>query len=159
MSKKHSPTTVEIIQAFDEILDYIYGRSRGRDYHHKSDPETASRWIKEGITLPIASVVFYQKIVVMHEAWLRCTLGDREAIPHSLKVCDEAIMAAISRVKAGGEPIAVWEQSQSQWVARARGFITKKLWNRDMWGPTPDEPNCRCPPRLLAEAKKNAGIK
>lgn len=148
-------TPQQIIAAFDEILDYVYGRNRGRDYESKDDAKYAQDWIDQGLTIPIASAVFYQRMEMMHERWLRNHDPHSQVnYPAVLKLFHENIFAALNRVKQGGEQLAVWELSESKWKARLNGWYGKKLWNRDMFGPTPDEPDCRCPPRLMAEAKK-----
>lgn len=152
-------TTAEsIIEAFDEILDYVYGRSRGRDYAAKDDLQYAKDWVERGLTVPIASAIFYHRMSIMHERWCRNRdPNSHENWPAVLKVFDDNILSALNRVAAGGEPIAVWEQSESQWRARIRLFfnkLPKRCWNHDLWGAAPDEPNCRAPTRLIEEAKK-----
>lgn len=148
----------EIVAAFDEILDYVFGRSRGRDYPAKEDIKYATQWLEQGLTLPIACAVFYHRMSAMHDLWLKqINHADNKHIPATLKFFDEAITAGINRHKAGGEPIASWEQSESQWRARLRLFFNRlpnRCWNHDLWGPAPDEDGCRASPRLLAEAKK-----
>jgi hypothetical protein len=153
-------TTPEaIISAFDEILDYVYGRSRGRDYPSKFDNKTAKEWIEEGLTVPIASAVFYHRMSIMHERWLRqFNPSDKTNIPQHLGLFDENIRSAIARVKCGGAPVEVWELSESRWKARLRGFFSKKLWIEDLWGPSPDKPGCRAPSDLIAEAKKTSRL-
>lgn len=145
----------DIITAFDEILDYVYGRSRGRDYPSKSDEKTAEEWISAGLTVPIASLIFYQRMSLMHERWLsNFDPHSKINYPALLSVFDENIKAALARVKSGGDPVSVWEQSESQWLARLNGFFSKKLWQAEMWGPSPDDLGCRAPQRLIEEAKK-----
>jgi hypothetical protein len=150
------PSPEEIIEAFDEILDFVFGRNRGRDYPSKFDESTASDWIERGITIPIASAIFYQRMTMMHERWLhQSNHQDKKNIPQNLGIFDENIRAATERVKAGGKPISTWEQSEYQWKARLKGFFSKKLWNTNLWGPCPDDPDCRAPKRLIDEAKKD----
>lgn len=154
MNTSIHPTPEQIIAAFDEILDYVYGRSRGRDYPSKFDKDNAQDWIDLGLTVPIASAVFYHQMSRLHERWLRnFDPKDKANIPQHIGIFEEHILSAIQRVQAGGEPIASWEQSESKWRARIKGFYRKKLWQREMWGPEPGEDGCRAPPRLLAESK------
>lgn len=145
----------DIISAFDEILDYVYGRSRGRDYPSKFDYKVAQEWIDEGVTLPIACCVFYIRMSIMHERWLRQKdVHDKTNIPQHLGLFDENIRLAITRIKSGGGPIAIWEQSESQWRARIKGFYSNNIWLSDMWGPRPGEEGCRVPLRFMKEKKK-----
>ena len=37
----------------------------------------------------------------------------------------------------------------SLWEVRCKGFYDRKFWNRDQWGPRPDEPGCKAPKRFL----------
>lgn len=150
------PTPDQIIAAFDECLDFVYGRRWGRDYRHKSDVETAQRWVAAGITIPIASIVFYQRMTYMHEKWMgNHDLSDRSKIPHSLKLFDENIEAAIRRVAAGGAEVDMWEQAQSQWRARISFWLKKpESWRVEMWGEPPGHSDCRAPHSLLAELLK-----
>lgn len=144
----------QVIAAFDDCLDFIYGRSRGRDYISKEDIKYATEWIEEGLTIHVACFVFYHRMSAMHELWVKqLDPNDNKHIPATLKFFNEAIMDGISRWKRGGEGIAVWEQSESQWKARLNGFYSKNLWNTDLWGPRPGESECRVPPRLLTEVK------
>jgi hypothetical protein len=147
-----SITPTQIIEAFDECLEYVYGRSYGRDNPHKSDDETALRWIDAGLTLHVACFVFYRQMNIMHELWTRDNLRDRSHIPHSLKVFDENIEAGIRRHKGGGD----WSASDmvdSLWRARLRVWTeSPSWWNHDMWGPPPGTPGCRAPRAVIAEA-------
>lgn len=152
----------QIIASFDEILDYVYGRRYGRDNPHKSDEQTAHKWIEEGITLAIATAVFYHRMSQMHERFLRQPDDrDRSNIPGSLKVFDENIESAIRRVKNEGQADP-WESIDARWRARIGSFLKTSLWHPDLWGPSPDEFGFRGPSRLLtemrdrAEEKKNA---
>lgn len=143
---------IDIIKAFDEVLDYVYGRRWGRDYQHKSDEETARSWCAEGLTVPLATMVFFNRMNYMHEKWLRqSNLSDRSNIPHSLKIFDENIHSAIRRAQNGGSEIEPWELIESQWRARVLFWLTEKIWNEDMFGPSPDDSACRTPHRLLIE--------
>lgn len=148
-------TPESIIGAFDEILDYVFGRSRGRDYPYKTDSEIAQEWIDQGLTLPIACAVFYHQISRLHENWSKQhNHNDRKNIPSTLKFFNDYMLAAIQRVRAGGEPIAVWEQSESQWRARIKSWYAGNgRWLKEMWGPEPGTDGCRAPPRLLLELK------
>ena len=145
-------TPDHIIAAFDEILDYVYGRSRGRDYPSKFDKVTAQEWIDEGLTLPIACCVFYTRMSMMHERWLRQRdPHDKTNIPQHIGIFDENIRAAIRRYNAGGEPLAVWEIAESKWRSRLSIWFTQQKWLEDMWGPKPGDEGCRVSTRLLAE--------
>lgn len=42
------------------------------------------------------------------------------------------------------------------WKLRVDGFDRNGFWNRDQWGPAPNEPNCQAPTRLLENRKPNA---
>jgi hypothetical protein len=74
--------SLQIIEAFDECLEFVYGRQYGRDNPHRSDSQTAARWIDGGLTLPVACFVFYRQMNLLHEKWLRDDLKDRSHIPH-----------------------------------------------------------------------------
>lgn len=148
-----------IIAAFDEILDYVYGRRYGRDNPHKSDTETAQDWIDGGITLTIATAVFYHRMSQMHERFLRQQDDrDRSNIPGSLKVFDENIESAIRRVKNEGQTDP-WESVDSRWRMRIGYFLKNRKWLDDLWGPAPDQPGCRAPVRLLGELISAAKVK
>ena len=79
--KYQIPTQEQIIECFDAIRDYIWGYGRGRDNPHKSDRETAKRWISEGLIVPIAAIVFFDRMGDMHERWLRTDAKDRTHLP------------------------------------------------------------------------------
>lgn len=147
-------TPLQIIEAFDEILDFVYGRSRGRDYHGKEDLTYATQWVEYGLTVPIASAVFWQRMNIMHERWLRQhDHNDTTNIPRNPGLFDENIRAALARVRAGGEPIEVWEQSESLWKARIRAFLKDPdSWTLyiESWGNPPGQPGSRVSARLLA---------
>lgn len=147
------PTCEDIIAAFDECLDFVYGRRWGRDNMHKTDMQTAQEWILAGVTVPLATIVFHTQMVRMHERWLhQHDLSDRSNIPGCLKIFDENIESAIRRQLAGGAELDVWEQVDSQWRARVKGWIKNpNAWNIDMWGPLPNANDCRVPKRVIAE--------
>jgi hypothetical protein len=141
-----------IIEAFDACLEYVYGRCYGRDNPHKSDVETAKRWITAGLTVPVACFVFYRQMNLMHEKWGRDELRDRSHIPHALKVFDENIEAGIRRAKDGA--LSAWDMAESQWRARVKGWLKRpELWNADMWGPPPGVEGCRAPRSVLVEVR------
>jgi hypothetical protein len=141
-------TPERIIAAFDDVLDYVYGHQWGRDNPHASDFATATRWCDLGLTASIACCVFYRQMSLMHERWLRDEIKNRSNIPHSLKVFNDEIEAAIHRVKHG--ELSTWELSDSLWLARLRGWKKNPdLWPDNMWGPPPGHPQCRAPKRLM----------
>lgn len=39
---------------------------------------------------------------------------------------------------------------ETLWTLRMSGFDRSGFWNRDQWGPAPNEPNCQAPAKLLA---------
>lgn len=140
----------QIIAAFDECLDYVYGRRYGRNNPHTSDIATAIRWIAAGLTLPVACFVFYRQMNLMHERWMRDDLKDRAHIPHSLKVFDEAIDSAIRRARDG--EVSTWDLEDSRWRARLTGWKRKSsFWLEDHWGPPPGSPGCRVPGAVRRE--------
>ena len=144
-------TPQDIIEAFDAYLDYTYGRRYGRDNPHKTDAETAQRWLDAGLTVPVACFVFHRQMSIMHEKWLRYDLRDRAHIPHSLKVSDENIEAGIRR--AQGEEVTTWDMEESKWRSRVKGWRRNPaFWNAEIWGPHPDQPGCRAPRSLLKDA-------
>jgi hypothetical protein len=145
-----------IVAAFDQCLDYAFGRSLGRDNPHASDISTAQRWIDEGADLVLCIMVFTQQMAWMHEKYLRSGhLRDRSFIPHSLKVFDENIAAAVRVIKAGG--VDETEAVYSQWCARVHGWKRNpKTWRTEHWGPAPGEAGCRVPASLLFQG---AGIR
>jgi len=145
-------TPDQIIAAFDEIRCFIWGDQYARYQPYKDDAKTAERWIEHGITLPIASVVFFQRMSLMHERWLRDDVDDRSNLPNSLKVFDEDIRIALIRLK--GNELSHWDKEESKWLARLNGFKKNQAhWNVDMWGERPDHPDCRAPQHLLIELK------
>ena len=145
----YSVDAKQIIEAFDVCLIYIYGQRYARENAYKDDTETASQWIKEGITIEIACFVFFKEMSWMHEKFLHWhNSQDRKLIPHSLKVFNENIEAAIR--KSTGEEMDEWEKTISLWRARYRGWIKNKShWQREMWGPEPDEKGTRVPKSLM----------
>lgn len=46
-------------------------------------------------------------------------------------------------------PMISADPEDSRWRLRVDGWTARKFWNRDLWGPTPDEPGCRAPTGLL----------
>lgn len=138
-----------MISAFDECREYIFGYSWGRDNPHKSDMETAKRWIDEGVTITLAVIVFHEQMTWMHEKFLRFgEAKDRSYLPASLKVFDENIEAAIRRSQSGGQS-EFWEGEISRWRARLKGWQKNPtLWNENQWGPPPDADGNRLPKEL-----------
>jgi hypothetical protein len=140
----------QIIAAFDECLEYVFGRQYGRDNPHSSDMQTADSWLASGLTLPVACFVFYRQMNLMHERWLRDDLHDRSHIPHSLKVFDENIEVAIRRAQDG--EMSTCDVGESQWRARLKGWKRNSgLWNENQWGPPPNVTGCRAPRSLVGE--------
>jgi hypothetical protein len=145
----------DIINAFDHAIIYIYGQRYARDNPHKSDLETAERWIEEGLDLITAAFVFYDRMIWMHEKHLRDRSGDRTHVPASLKLFDDNITNAIRR--ANGDEVTDFERQISQWRARMIGFQKNPaFWRADMWGPPPDHPDTRMPKQIINECKKRA---
>lgn len=149
----------DIVKAFDECREYIFGYGLGRDNPHVSDNGTAERWVKEGLNLVVAVMVFYEQMNWMHEKFLRFGNGkDRQYLPASLKVFDENIEAAIRRSKGGGQS-EFWENGLSQWRSRCRGWLKdKSLWRENMWGAPPFENGTRVPKSVLDELKQKMSV-
>lgn len=147
-------TPEDIIGAFDECLIYLYGQRYARDNPHKTDMETAKKWVDDGLKLEIACFVFFDRMNYMHEKHLRHHgKGDRSDIPGSLKLFDENIECAIR--KMGGEELDEWEKVNNQWRSRFKGWQKdRKLWRPEMWGPEPFEIGCRVPSAILARVNK-----
>lgn len=145
----------KIIEAFDECLTYIFGPSFARDNPHKSDMETAKRWAKDGLSVIVATMVFYDRMTYLHERFLRVQdKRDRSLIPHSLKLFDENIEAALRRQK--GETVDLWEAELSRWRARCKFWVKNHLsWRESMWGPAPFENGTRVPGAILREIEKH----
>jgi hypothetical protein len=139
-----------IIAAFDQCLDYTFGRSLGRDNPHKDDAATAHSWVSNGADLVLCIMVFSHEMSWMHEKYLRSgPLRERRFIPHSLKVFDENIAAALRRSRAGGHADD-WEKADSLWRSRVTGWTRKPaLWRAETWGPPPGKPGCRVPPPIV----------
>jgi hypothetical protein len=150
-------TPNEVIEAFDECLDYMFGRKLGRDNPHASDAATARKWIADGVTLVLATMIFAEQMSWMHEKFLRFgDAKDRKYLPSSLKVFDENMATAIRRQRNGGQTND-WELSDGRWRCRVRGWQRKpNLWLHDFWGPAPFEPGCWVPGYILREFKKAA---
>lgn len=140
----------DVISAFDEVREFIFGHSLGRDNPHASDMATAKRWIGEGLTFVTAVIVFFEQMSWMHEKFLRFGGSkDRSYLPASLKVFDENIDNAIRRSKSGGQS-EFWENEISRWRSRCKTWLKKPhLWNTDQWGPHPFESGCRVPKEIL----------
>lgn len=147
----------QIIKAFDQCLDYTFGRSLGRDNPHKSDAETAEHWISEGADLVLCVMVFTRQMGWMHEKYLRSGhLRDRAMIPHSLKVFHDNVLAAVRLAKSGGVDEA--ERVYSLWRSRVKGWQKNPaLWRIEQWGPTPIERGCRVPKSVMAELSQTNG--
>jgi hypothetical protein len=153
------PEPEEIIAAFDEILDYVYGRSRGRDYPSKFDKKDAETWIEKGLTVPIASAVFYRQMSMMHERWLRMPPNDRTLIPVHIGYFAENIENALNRIKNGGEN-SFSDNVNATWKLRLRGWLKGFPWYENMWGTPPINPTTgkiqrsRVPESVIAEEIK-----
>lgn len=145
----------DIVKAFDECREYIFGYGLGRDNPHKEDKATADRWIKDGLNLVVAVMVFYEQMNWMHEKFLMFGNGkDRKYLPASLKVFDENIEVAIRRSKNGGQT-EFWEAEICKWRARCKGWLKdRRLWQENMWGSQPFEAGNRVPKLVLEEIKQ-----
>jgi len=150
-------TPDDIIRAFDDCLDYIFGRALGRDNPHATDAATARKWLADGLTLVIAVIVFHEQMNWMHEKFLRFgNAKDRSYLPSALKVFNDNIETAIRRHQNGGQ-LDEWDRRDSQWRARVKGWARNpRLWRQDMWGPPPGQPGCRLPRSVLVELKEAA---
>jgi len=94
------PSPEKIIEAFDVCLVYVYGYRDARDNPHKTDMETATKWIEAGLSVEVACFVFFDRMNWMHEKHLRFhSKSDRTNIPTCLKIFDQNIEAAIRRAK------------------------------------------------------------
>jgi len=51
---------------------------------------------------------------------------------------------ALSAVPAG-------DPAETLWRVRTTNWVPGKYWNRDQWGPAPNEPGCKVPSQILAE--------
>lgn len=139
----------ELIEAFDRCLIFFYGQSYARENPHKSDAETAKKWADAGCDIILATLVFGERMAMMHERFLRnIDRNDRRNVPAVLSIFEENIYGALRRDGIGGV-IDRWEQNESQWRARLMAFHRSDLWNEDMWGPKPGAPGCRVPKALL----------
>lgn len=145
----------ELIKAFDECRDYIFGYSLGRDNPHKDDEATAEHWITAGVTLVVAVMVFFEQMSWMHEKFLRFGgAKDRSYLPASLKVFDDNIAAAIRRSNGGGQS-EPWENNIAQWRSRCKAWQrNKSSWISNHWGSEPFEDGCRVPKEILTELSK-----
>lgn len=141
----------ELIKAFDEVREYVFGSKLGRDNPHKDDLATAEKWFSDGLTLIVAVMVFYEQMNWMHEKFLRFGRGtDKSYIPASLKVFDENIEVAVRRSKNGGQT-ELWENGISQWRSRCKAWTRNGSWIENMWGPKPFEAGCRVPKEVIKE--------
>lgn len=57
-----------------------------------------------------------------------------------------------------GRPVLVSSKPEDasddpRWKLRMDGFDRSGFWNRDQWGPAPNEPNCQAPAKLLANRR------
>lgn len=50
---------------------------------------------------------------------------------------------------AAPSPQTPSEGEDALWKLRVSGWGKLKFWNRDLWGPTPDEPGCKAPQSLI----------
>lgn len=143
------PSPEKIIEAFDVCLVYVYGYRDARDNPHKTDMETATKWVEAGLSVEVACFVFFDRMNWMHEKHLKFhSKSDRTNIPTCLKVFDENIEVAIRRAK--GEHFDMWENNISLWRARYKGWLKNKaIWRKEMWGPAPDEKCCRVPKEVF----------
>lgn len=150
-----------IIEAFDACLEFIWGQRYGRDNPHASDMKTAKAWVEQGLTVPIASIIFYKNMDRMHERWLHnIDPKDRKNLPALLSIFDDNIQAALNRVAIGGE-FDAWEAEIGRWRARFIGWKNGREWNYEQWGPRPDQTGTRIPKEILTglkpEGSKNTG--
>lgn len=150
------PEADQIIEAFDQCLEYTFGSAFARDNRHKSDVETSQKWITVGADVVLATIVFSKQMDWMHEKFLRSGhLRDRKFIPHSLKVFDENIEMAIRRMNGIGI-VDAWEVELSLWRARFKSWQKTGIWQTEMYGSAPFEPGCRVPKSILEEFKRAA---
>lgn len=151
-------TPETIIFLFDRTLTRIFGRRYGRDNPHKSDEATARDWLELGCDAYIATIVFHDRMGMMHERHLRTRdENDRANVPGTLKVFTSDIEMAL-RVNNGGG-MSMWEAEESRWRSRLTAFFGHGFWLPDMWGPSPKEHRCRAPVSVLEEFKKRAPSK
>lgn len=146
----------DVIRAFDECREYVFGYSLGRDNPHASDKSTATRWISDGLTLTVAVIVFHEQMSWMHEKFLRYGHAkDKSYLPASLKVFDDNIETAIRKAKNGGQA-EFWESEIAKWRSRCKSWFKKVgIWREDHWGPEPFTNGCRVPQQVLAEFRRN----
>lgn len=50
------------------------------------------------------------------------------------------------------------DPEESQWEARCKNWRPGRYWNRDQWGPAPNEPGCKAPKRFLHEPEARPNI-
>lgn len=56
------------------------------------------------------------------------------------------------------QPQTSTDPDDIRWTNRIAGWTARKFWIRDQWGPTPDEPGCKAPKRLLQTADQRGEI-
>ena len=145
----------DIIDAFDACLTYVYGRKYKREYPAKNDSKKAAAWIAKGLTVPVATIVFYHQMTRMHERWLRKPESDKTEIPGSIGVFDEHLDVAIRR--AHGIELDAMEKADASWRNRFKGWLKGFPWYENLWGSPPLNPDgsiskkTRLPQYLLAE--------
>jgi hypothetical protein len=142
----------QIIDVFDRTLTYIYGSAYARENPSKNDHKTASAWISEGLDPVVAAWIFWDRMSWMHEKFLHHhDKADRTNIPGSLILFDENIRSAVRRVNTGSHEVDSVDRILSQWRARVQGWISKKIWIPEMWGPEPFQSGNRVPRTVLEE--------
>lgn len=145
-------TPAQIIDVFDRTLIHIYGSTYARENPSKNDHKTAATWIAEGLDPIVAAWVFWDRMSWMHEKSLRHhDKSDRTNIPGSLILFDENIRSALRRINTGSHEIDGVDRVYSQWRSRLNSWQKAKIWLDDMWGPNPDNPECRVPRSVLVE--------
>lgn len=144
----------DVIGAFDDCRELIFGIALGRDNPYREDKATAQKWIDGGLTFVVAVCVFFEQMSWMHEKFLRYGQAkERSYLPASLKVFDENIEAAIRKQKGGGQT-EFWETEISRWRSRCRGWKRNpQLWNSNQWGPAPFEAGSRIPKAVMEELR------
>lgn len=142
----------DIIKAFDECREYVFGYAWGRDNPHSSDKGTATEWLTKGLTFVVAVMVFYEQMNWMHEKFLRYgNAKERSYLPASLKVFNDNIETAIRRSKDGGQ-VDQMDKVMSSWRSRCKAwFKNPALWRVEMWGPEPFKEGSRVPQLILNE--------
>lgn len=76
-----------------------------------------------------------------------------EAEKHSplapIPYCERVLKNAKIAAAAAPTTAEMGDPEENLWRARASNWKPGKYWNRDQWGPTPNEPGCRVPAHLL----------